>query len=181
MRRARQLLGRLAAALILILMMGTGARAASEVTLADLQGVARTLAFLDGLPHDGAISIGIVYSAAGTDQARHAADLLSGIPGPNATKFEPALIPVETLSEASGRLNVLFLMPGVFGSAPAIVEFARRHHLLTVSDDANCLESHCCVLMVRSEVRVEVVLDTALADAVSAHFPSVFMMLVVRK
>jgi hypothetical protein len=181
MRPVRRMLGRLAAVLVMILTLGTASRAESDVTVADLQGVARALAFLDGLPHDGAISIGIVYGAAGTVQARRAAELVNGVPGPNGTKFQPTLIPVETLSEASGPLNVLFLMPGVFGSAPAIIEFARRHHLLTVSDDANCLETHCCVLMVRSEGRVEVVLDTALADAVSAHFPSVFMMLVVRK
>jgi hypothetical protein len=72
-------------------------------------------------------------------------------------------------------------MPGVFGSAADIIQIARQRHLLTISDDPSCLSSSCCVLMVRSERRVEIVLDTSLADAVGAHFPSVFLMLVTRK
>ena len=182
MSRKRWVFSHLAVAMFQL--VASGACGAAEVTAADLQATARALGFLDTLPHDGAITVGIVYSAAAPDskaQALQAAERLSSVPGPNTTTFQPTLIPVEMLNQAPDRLDVLFLMPEVSGSAATIVEFARQRHLITISNDPACLATRCCVLMVRAERHVEIVLDTALADAVGAHFPSVFMMLVSRK
>jgi hypothetical protein len=158
--------------------------AMGDVTDADLQAGARALGFLDSLPHDGIVAVGIVYADAvpdGKTQAQQTADRLRMVPGPNNARFQPVLVPIEMLSRSSERLDVLYLMPGLSGFAATIVETARQRHLLTLSDDPACLESHDCVLMVRAERRVEIVLDIALADAVGVHFPSVFMMLVTRK
>lgn len=184
MRSKRRLFGSLAAACLLLFGCGSGARAAGDVTAADLQAVARSLGFLDTLPHDGTIAVGIVYAAAvpdGKAKALQVAENLRSVPGPNTASFQPTLIAAETLAQAPDRLDALFLMPGVFGSAAAIIETARQRHLITISTDPACLEAKCCVLMVRADRRVEIVLDTALADAVGAHFPSVFTMLVTRK
>jgi hypothetical protein len=184
MTRRLRCFGSLVAAALLLLDGGSGAHAASDVTGADLQAAARALGFLEALPHDGTIAVGIVYAAATPDgkaQASQAAERLRNIPGPGTASFQPTLIPVETLGQSLDHLDALFLMPGVLGSAPAIAEVARRRRLITISDDPACLEARCCVLMVRAERRVEIVLDTEFADAVGAHFPSVFMMLVARK
>jgi hypothetical protein len=177
----RRLLLGSAAALLLIL---APPDAIGDVTDADLQAGARALGFLDSLPHDGIVAVGIVYAEAvpgSKAQAQQTAERLRAVPGPNNARFQPVLVPVETLGRSSERLDVLYLMPGVSGFAAAIVETAQQRHLLTLSDDPACLESHDCVLMVRAERRVEIVLDIALADAVGVHFPSVFMMLVTRK
>ncbi|MGB8840387.1 MAG: YfiR/HmsC family protein [Aliidongia sp.] len=185
-REARIAAGRrlLLASAAALLMIFTPPCAVGDVTDADLQAGARALGFLDSLPHDGIVAVGIVYADAVSEskaQAQQTADRLRMIPGPNNSRFVPVLIPVETLSRTSERVDVLYLMPGVSGSAATIAEVARQRHLLTLSDDPACVDSHDCVLMVRSDRRVEIVLDIALADAVGVHFPSVFMMLVTRK
>jgi hypothetical protein len=174
----------LAMTTLLLASAGSGVHAAVDVTRADLQAAARALGFLDTLPHDGAIAVGVVYATAAPDgkvQALQAAEHLRGIPGPGTASFQPTLIPIETLSQNADRLDALFLMPDVLGAASTIAETARRRRLVTISDDPSCLEAKCCVLMVRADRRVEIVLDTEFADAVGAHFPSVFLMLVTRR
>jgi hypothetical protein len=180
--RRRWILGGAVALLAMCAPIGAGA--AGDVSDADLQAGARAMGFLDSLPHDGVVVIGVVYSGVAPDgkaQAQQTAERLRAIAGPNNARFQPTLIPVETLRQTQDRLDVLYLMPGVSAFAGTIVETARQRHLLTISDDPVCLDTGCCILMVRAERRVEIVLDIALADAVGVHFPSVFMMLVTRK
>jgi hypothetical protein len=72
-------------------------------------------------------------------------------------------------------------MPGMSAEAPAIVEAIRRRHILSVSNDPTCLETNCCVLMVRANPQVEIILNSAMAQAVGADFSTVFAMIVKRK
>jgi hypothetical protein len=175
--------GVIAASLALLLGTGAATAAVGEVSTADLQATANAMGFLDGLPHDGTLAVGIVYSGApdGNAAAQQAADRLRGIAGPKAARFEPVLIAADRLNEAPDRLDALFLMPGVSGSAAAIIEMARRRHLVIISADTACLDAKCCVLMVHTDRRVQIVLDTALADAVGVRFPTVFLMVVERR
>ena len=71
-------------------------------------------------------------------------------------------------------------LPGA-ANAQAIADIVRRRHVISISTDPACLDSKCCVLMVHAERKVEIVLDTALADAAGAHFSSVFAMMVKRR
>jgi hypothetical protein len=43
------------------------------------------------------------------------------------------------------------------------------------------MDARCCVLMVQAGSSVNIVLDTALADAAGAQFSSVFTMMVKRR
>jgi hypothetical protein len=82
---------------VLLLLLCPEARAAIDVTEADLQAMSHALGFLDTMPRAGSLAVGIVYSAAAPDGkalAQQTADRLSGVTGPNTTKFQPTLIPV---------------------------------------------------------------------------------------
>jgi hypothetical protein len=76
-------------------------------------------------------------------------------------------------------------MPSSFCPEPqrirAIVEFHAVVILVSISNDPACMDAKCCVLMVRTVGGVEIVLDTQLAEAVGAHFSSVFTMMVKRR
>jgi hypothetical protein len=61
-----------------------------------------------------------------------------------------------------------------------ILEAILHHRLVSISDDPICIQEKCCVLMVRAGQRVEITLNTALADAVGARFSLVFTMAVKR-
>ena len=69
-----------------------------------------------------------------------------------------------------------YLIPGTTSSA--IVDVARRRHLLVMSNDPTCLDQRSCMLMVRDTGRVEIVLDSALAQSAGVSFSSVFTMMV---
>jgi hypothetical protein len=160
------------------------ALAADDVTVADLQAAVRAIGFLDHLPGDGTIIVGVVYASqypSSKALATLTAGLLSTLPGPNKSTIRAKLVPLETLVQANDRLDAVFLMPGMSAEAPAIVEAIRRRHILSISSDPACLETNCCVLMVRANPEVEIVLNSALAEAVGADFSTVFAMIVKRK
>jgi hypothetical protein len=150
----------------------------------DTEAGIRALGFLDTLPSDNTINIGVVYSPAtpqGKAQAQTLASILNGMPGPNSKSLHAEAMGVDELAQTQKRLDVLFLLPGSAGSSVGITDFIRRRHVVSISNDPACLDAHCCVLMVSTANGVNIVLDTALADSVGAHFSTVFAMMVKRR
>lgn len=172
------------AAILSMLWIAPYAYAADEVTVSDLEVVARSLGFLDRPERDDGIAVGIVYApdqpTAGS-QAQDAAKRLGAVPGPNGAHFRPMVISTDDLDQIQDGLDAIFLMPGASKYPDAILGAIRRRHLVSISNDPTCLDENCCVLLVRTGRRVEIVLDAALAKMVGARFSAVFTILVKRK
>jgi YfiR/HmsC-like len=169
------------AILALSLAFACPARAADDVSLADLKAATRTLGFLQNFPRDKTFVLGIVWSpgsANGKAIGQQTADRIDPLVGPNDTDVRAQLIAVGDLAAHADRLDALYLVPGTAGSGAAIVDMARRKHLLVISNDPSCLDQHYCMLMVRDTGRVEIVLDSALAQSAGVTFSSVFAMMV---
>ncbi len=169
-------------ALILIAGM-PNARAAADVSVADLEAATRALGFLDSLRKDGTIVVGIIFMPGNAESrglAERTATSLARLGGPNSTIIKAEFIGADKLAEFSGRLDAVFLLPGVAASATTVGETLRRLHVVSISNDPACIQSRCCVLMIRTGGRVDIVLDTAMAEAVGARFSSVFAMMVKR-
>ncbi|MBU6298595.1 MAG: hypothetical protein KGJ79_03395 [Alphaproteobacteria bacterium] len=157
---------------------------AADVGLADLQATARSLGFLDSLQNRAAISIGVVYGTNGhddRDQAVHVAGLFAGMPGPGSSTIQASIVTADDLAKNGRRFDALYLMPDAGASGSLIADFIKRQHLVSVSSDPACLDAKYCVLMVQGGSGVNIVLNTALASAVDAHFSSVFTMMVKRR
>jgi len=172
---------KLAAVLVLGLTAIFPARAADDVSLADLKAATRSLGFLQNLPRGGSFNVGIVYapgSANGKLLGQQVADRLRALPGPNESDLKPEAIAVTELTSHAAHLDALYLVPGATGHAAAIADMAKRRHLLVISNDPACLDQHCCMLMVRAAGRVEIVLDSELAQSAGVTFSSVFAMMV---
>jgi hypothetical protein len=181
--RIRAVLTVAGAVLTLSVMLGT-AQASDEIPTDDLQAATRSIGFLDSIPHDGTIFIGVVYDPAapgGKEAAEAATKDLTAIAGPKSAVIRSVAMSVANLAHTADRLDAVFLMPGSASASGAIADAIRQRHVVSISDDPACLEANCCVLMVRSGQRIEIVLDTGLADAVGAHFSTVFTMMVKRK
>jgi hypothetical protein len=160
------------------------ANALDQVSLDNLQASVRALSFLESLPKEGNIVVGVVYPSdlpTGEDLATQTAKVIGTMHGPNARKLQPLVLSVNDLAQFGGHLDVLFLLTGTSKHPDAIVAAIRRQHLVSISDDPLCVDFKCCVLMVRTGQRVEISLNAALADAVGARFSLVFMMVVKRK
>lgn len=171
---------RLGACACLLAAAGTATAVADGMPGADLEAAAHALQFLESLPHHASLALGIVYAgdrAAAEDAARR----FAALPGPNSSSLAPVPVAVDELERFDGPLDLLFLMPGVSAHAEPVIRAVHARRLVSISGDPACLDHHCCVLMVHSGERMEIVLDTALAEAAGARFSTVFTMMVKRR
>jgi hypothetical protein len=160
------------------------ANALDQATVDNLQAAVRALSFLESLAKEGNIVVGVVYPSdipTSEDLAAQAAKVIASMRGPNSRTLQPIVLSTNNLAQFGGHLDVLFLLAGTAKHSDAIVSTMRLHHLVSISDDPLCVDSNCCVLMVHTGQRVEISLNTALADVVGARFSLVFMMVVKRK
>jgi hypothetical protein len=160
------------------------AHAVDRVSVDNLQAAMRTLSFLESLPKEGTIVVGVVYpSDIPTTEvlATETAKVIGTMHGPNSRTLQPIVLSTNNLAHFEGHLDVIFLVLGASKHAEVILGAMRRHRLVSISDDPICVDTKCCVLMVRTGQRVEISLNTALADAVGARFSLVFTMVVKRK
>ena len=172
------------ATLALVLFFAVSSRArADDITPLDLEAAARAIGFLNNLPKDGTIVVGIVYADTvdGKVKAAQTASLLGGMQGQTKAKFRTVLITAKDLTQTTERLDAVILMPNQAMPSAELAAAVRRRHVVSISTDAGCIDTKCCVLMVHTAGRVRIVLDTALADAVGAQFSSIFMMMVERR
>ena len=170
--------------LFVTLVGGRRASAMDQAAIDNVQAAMRTLSFLESLPKDGPIVVGVVYPSDMPNAqaaAEAIAQLIGTLHGPNARPLRPLLISTSELNQFQGHLDVLFLTVGASSHSVLILDCIRRHHLVTLSDDPLCANTQCCVITVRAGPRVEISLNIALADAVGAHFSLVFTMVVKRK
>jgi hypothetical protein len=155
-----------------------------QVSADNIQAAMRTLNFLESLPKEGTITVGVVYCScipAARAIAEATAQLIGTMHGPNSRALKPLVISTDALAQSGDHLDVLFLVASASKDSTAIVDTMRRRRLPSLSDDPSCADTGCCVILVRTGQRVEISLNTSLADAVGARFSLVFTMVVKRK
>lgn len=166
------------------MLLGTlSAHAMDQVSIDNIQAAVRTLSFLESLPKEGPIVVGVVYPSDISDAqavAEATAQVIGSLHGPNSRPLRPLVISTNALATFEGHLDVLFLIAGASRHSELILDTIRRRRLVTISDDPACASAQCCVISVRTGQRVEISLNTALADAVGARFSLVFTMVVKR-
>lgn len=170
--------------LFVMLVRVRSASAMDQISADNLQTAMRTLGFLESLPKDGGIVVGVVYSPDTPNSkvmATEAAKYIGATPGPNSRVLRPVVLSTTELAQFQSRLDLVFLVAGASNHSEEIVSALRRLRVVSISDDPACGVTKCCVLMVSTGQRIEISLNTALADAVGAHFSLVFTMVVKRK
>ncbi|HEY1646722.1 MAG TPA: hypothetical protein VGF96_01975 [Terracidiphilus sp.] len=172
------------ASLVMIFEIAPQADAMDQISADNIQAAMRTLTFLESLPQEGPIVVGVVFPSdvpASQAAAEATAQLIATVHGPNSRTLKPLLISDDALAQFDGHLDVLFLVTGISRHCASIVDVMRRRHLVSISDDPSCSDLGCGVVTVRTGQRVEISLNTALADAVGARFSLIFTMVVKRK
>jgi hypothetical protein len=157
---------------------------AMEVAPADVEAAVRTLGFLDSMPQHSPITVSVIYKTGDGESralAQRVAATLAGLAGPNSSRIAPNILSVTELAQLGKRVDVIYVLPGVSDNGKAVADFARRQHVLSISNDPACLDAQCCALVVRAGTRTEITLDTAVAQETGATFSSFFMMMVKRR
>jgi len=156
---------------------------AAEVVSVDVEAVAQALSFVQSLPQKSSITAIVVYRGGDGEakaSAMRIAQALSGQPGPNKMPFEVSVVAANELGQYAKRTDLVYVVPGLADGARVVTDFIRRQHVLSVSNDPSCMNTRCCVLLVRGG-EGEIVLDSGLAQEVGAKFAAVFTMMVKRR
>jgi ABC-type uncharacterized transport system substrate-binding protein len=142
----------------------------------DVQVAARALSFMER-PVNGPLRVGILYapnSAQSTQQARELQQMLGS--GLRAGKIElrPQLVRV---GEASSAGVDLFFLTEFVGSDAAL-EAAKATKLPCVTTDMAQVESGACVMGVRSQPKVQIVVNRAAAERADVRFATIFRVMI---
>lgn len=152
--------------------------AAAEPTPRDLQLLARALGFLERPPR-GTAEVGIVYpqrSAEGMAEAtRIAASFGDGLRAGNLL-VRPRLVPLESVGEA--RLAALLLTDAAAAQAALVARVVAGRSILTVAVNRALIDAGSVVMVVRSEPRVEVLVNRAAAQTAGVSFAAAFRMMI---
>lgn len=153
--------------------------ARAEFQLNDLQIAGRALGFLDR-PLNGDVNAGIVYVPADPQSARQAQELKQllgeGLRVGNVT-LKPILVPVGEVRRANVAL--FFLTDGVAGvDTQAMVDAAKPKRTPCITTDLAQVRNGVCAIGIRSQPKVEILVNRASAASTGVAFSAVFRMMI---
>jgi hypothetical protein len=152
--------------------------ASAQITARDLQVAARALSFLQK-PLSGEVSVGIVYVRNNPQSLAEGENLqrllLPGLKVGNIT-LRPTLVELDEAPRAS--VGVFFLTAGVGAEAERLASISRARQLPCFTTDLSQVAAGRCAVGIRSEPKVEIVVNHAAAAASGATFSTVFRMMI---
>jgi hypothetical protein len=148
------------------------AAAPAQATSArDAAVVARAVSFVQGGP-TGEVSVAVV-DGPGADAA--VAAFGSGVAA-GAVTLKARKVPLSALAGSGAK--VVLVPEGQSGVHAEVAEIAKRMRALTVSSELSCVQAGHCVMGVRAEPRVEIVVSRAAAAANGVAFQSAFRVMI---
>ncbi|HSK40741.1 MAG TPA: hypothetical protein VK943_13325 [Arenibaculum sp.] len=171
------------AALLAIALLGA-TDGAAETGSKDVQVAAKVFGFTDP-PLTGTVRVAIVF-APDVEASRRDADALAGILGTGLAAGKATLVPVPVpldpvgtgLDGALDGAGAVFVTAGLAAHHEAIFGAAKARGLLSISTDMDCVRAARCVMGIRSEPRVEIVVNRSAAQASSIAFAPAFRMMI---
>jgi len=149
---------------------------AASLSAKDLQVLGRAVAFLQPPPASGGV-LGIAYLAGNpaslADAEAIAALIGGGLRVGNGT-LRPKLVEVGSLAAAD--CTVVIAASGANGSALSIA--SRDAHALCVTTELAAVEAGLCAMGLKSEPRVEILLNHAAVAATGIEFATAFRMMI---
>lgn len=154
------------------------APALSDVTAKDLQVMGRAIAFSDKAP-SGAVTVAIVY-APGNKQSADEADGLQKLMGGGFSAGSLTLKPVMVKIDDVGGSNadVFLLTSGLGGDGAKAGAVTKAKKKICVTVDIAQARSGACMMSVRSDPKVEIVVNKAAAAASGVGFAAAFRMMI---
>ena len=159
-----------------VLMPSDPARA--DVTPKDLQVMARALGFTEK-PPTGEVTIGIVYAPGNPQSAKEAEDLQKlmgdGLKA-GAMVLKPKLVKID---EAGGAdVGAFLLTEGVGADASKLAAATKAKQKPCVTIDIPQVQSGACVMGIKSEPKVEIIVNKAAAADSGIGFAASFRMMI---
>lgn len=148
-------------------------------TKKDLELLSKALSFINGGP-SGDVNVAVVYDPANAESAAHADEvvgILSGGVGSGKVKLTGSKV----AASAPGSAPVYFVTKGMGAHYASLLSTAKGNGGITVSNDEACLNGGGCVIVVKSEPSVDILVSTAAAGETGTEFASAFSMMITKK
>jgi hypothetical protein len=149
----------------------------AQFTLSDVQIAGRALGFLDK-PLQGQVTAGIVYSPANPQSTREAEalkDLLGdGLKIGNIT-LRPVLVSVADVQHATAAL---FLLTDGLDDVTPVADASRTKKIPCITTDLRKVKDGICAIGVRSQPKIEILVNRNAAIASQLSFSAVFRMMI---
>ncbi len=154
------------------------ASARADVTPKDLQVMARALGFTEK-PPTGEVTIGIVYAPANPQSAKEAEDvqkLMGDGLKAGAIVLKPKLVKIDAVADADA--GAFLLTEGVGAEASKLAAATKAKQKPCVTIDIPQVQSGACVMGVKSEPKVEIIVNKAAAADSGVSFAASFRMMI---
>jgi hypothetical protein len=149
----------------------------AETSAKDTQVIVKAIGFLSTKP-TGQVPVAVVYDTTTPASRQDAETIKAQLDGVSGSLHPSAkIIPVDQLASFSGIAAII-----AAGSSPASFDAAAKavhgKKILTVSTDPTCARSGKCVLAVKSEPKVEILLNSSAAQDAGVEFVPTFRMMI---
>lgn len=166
------------AAAALVAVLACQAPAHAETTAKDAQVIVKAIGFQATKP-SGEVKVAVVFAPDQPDSVKDAEQAKAALEAARTPALTPVpvLVPVGQLATLD-TCQMVFVTAGTAAARDAIFEAAKSRKLLSVSTDATCAQAGKCVMAVKSEPRVEILVNRAAAQASSVEFTTAFRMMI---
>jgi ABC-type uncharacterized transport system substrate-binding protein len=150
----------------------------AAMTQDDLLIAARALSFMQN-PPTGQIRVGIVYAPGAprsVEEADNIQQMLAG--GLRVGNFTMLPVKVRIDDLAGANVQLFLLTEYVGGSGSRISAATKAKHIPCVTVDIAQVQNGACVMGVRSDPRIEILINRAAAASSGTSFATVFRMLI---
>jgi ABC-type uncharacterized transport system substrate-binding protein len=152
--------------------------ARAQVTQTDMLVAGRTIGFIQNLG-PGDVRVGIIYDPSVAQSVQQAAEI-SALMGDGlrigSLTLRPVKLPVEKLE--TGGVALFFLTEGLSANAAKIGRTDRERKIPCITFDLSQVRNGTCAVGVRSQPRIEVIVNGAAAKASGTVLSAVFRMMI---
>jgi hypothetical protein len=162
-------------AFILLSILPCGARTAS-LSVKDLLVLGRAIAFMQPVPGPDAV-IAVAY-APGDPASRQDADAIMALIGGGLSVGQSVLKARLIDSTNSDRAGFQIVIAAVGANGPRLSVAARAARALCVTSETEAVRAGVCAMAIRSEPRVEILVNHAASSASGIEFAAAFRMMI---
>jgi ABC-type uncharacterized transport system substrate-binding protein len=152
--------------------------ARAQVTQTDMLVAGRTIGFIQNLG-PGDVHVGIVYDPGVAQSVQQAAEI-SALMGDGlrigSLTLRPVKLPIEKLD--AGGVALFFLTEGLSANAAKISRTDHERKIPCITFDLSQVRNGTCAIGVRSQPRIEVIVNGAAAKASGTVLSAVFRMMI---
>jgi len=152
----------------------------AEMAPKDFQIIGRTLSLLSSRPA-GRVNLAIIYAPdlpASKAEAEAITQILTGGLSVGNLTLLPIPLAIDRLGDGLNGTTAAFVTQGLTNHHETVAQAARRHRIPTITTDMACVRTGKCVLGLRTEPQVEILLNRAAAQEAQVSFASAFRLLI---